>query len=82
MALMLMPVIRLSICPCGHPALIEGQEIGSLYWVDDERFQKGLWKCRGCGTAFNVPAVWAIDDEGVKGWLPSSLFDLPIKKAC
>lgn len=66
---------KLSICPCGFPALRDGIPLGAEYEVDPECKKPFVWTCGGCKNEFFVEGVYVYNDKGGRpGYLPAELF--------
>ena len=78
--LTIMPIIQLSICPCGEPVLNDDVEIGACYGVDLTTEKRGYYRCGRCGCEQDsVPIVKAssrADFSASIGWLPLGLFQI------
>lgn len=67
---------RLSICPCGFPALKDEIPLGQIYQIPRFNFigVHDTWICGGCGAQTVVHCIMVIRD-GNQSWLPKELFD-------
>lgn len=72
---------KLSVCPCGFPALDESIPLGTAYRIDEEDSTAFTWSCGGCKAVRSIVAVW-VYERGPKraGYLPSELFLMPERK--
>lgn len=67
---------RLSICPCGYPALKTDIDIGTVYEVTPGSEDTFNYTCGRCGHTQVIRAVEVCRDGGGCGYLPKELFDL------
>lgn len=67
---------RLSLCPCGFPALREHVELGTEYLLQPEWKRMATWECGGCHeVTLEVECVLCWRPGTGKGYLPSRLFE-------
>ena len=64
--------VRLSVCPCGFPALSESIPLGKVYEVYSVPVQVAMI-CGGCKTSLHIPMV-AVAKPG-RGLLPHGIFE-------
>jgi hypothetical protein len=69
-----MPLINLSICPCGDSVLKDEIKLGTVYKLDFKDVELN-WRyiCGGCGRLMRVPVI-RVDRDGSNGYLPQALF--------
>lgn len=72
-------LIRLSVCPCGFPALKTDIPLGTVYHVDFDVNLPMEWCCGGCRQWQDVTGVFvaARTGGGRDGFLPAQLFEEP-----
>lgn len=70
-------LIKLSICPCGHPLLKPGIPIGTEYEINPAILAECLFVCGGCKRKQEVVCVFVLNHTGgMPGYLPACAFDL------
>lgn len=70
---------KLSVCPCGFPALDEKIQLGTEYQVEPCRQMPIIFVCGGCRKVQHIMAIWVITRTGAPrewggGLLPLGLF--------
>ena len=71
---------RLSICPCGYPALKDGIDLGAAYLIDDSTIENGFgYQCGRCGQIQRRITCVETSQRDVPGFrlLPLALFEDP-----
>jgi hypothetical protein len=71
---------KLSVCPCGFPALKDGIDIGDEYAIDVDSIRGGTWMCGGCKRCRPIKMVntsQRLNPRGPLALLPYELFEVP-----
>lgn len=73
-----MPLVRLSLCPCGFHVLHDDIQLGTVYSVDMDDIRDGFkMRCGGCGDLITISMVMVGKNKktgGHGGLLPIGIF--------
>lgn len=77
---MTVQLARLSVCPCGFPAISEDLPLGLRYEIAEWVRMPTVWVCGKCGKVQRFMGVFVVRREGTShkaracGFLPEPLF--------